>query len=530
MVALVLCTQADANAGVSSDRLPPAAEAVVLRPDVFWRSMRSPGPSWTNRAAVELYADLPLFRVANPDSRHEWSYRFAVPVPRMRYPMVSISYRASGLAALDEAFLRLDDGRGQAYSQWSLFRSSELIADGQLHTLRRDLREHTQGDRIDGIYLSLHSAADQEAWLEVTDLRFEAEAAPSAKVKRSAPMTIRVRDAEGAPVHGAKVTMDAERLNWAQSQSTEGDMAEVEIAPRVTETGKHMVRVAKAEFVTVERRVDTRFGQLAVVLPRGTMYGGQVVDIAGQPMAGVALQVHVRHERVSRLRPVPTLFTDSHGRWRTPVMPATGLALELQLSHPDVAAPTVVRTVSMEQLASGESRIELEGTQLDVHRAAQLGMAAWLAEALKRDPSLVNKIQDRLTPLHVAAQYDRVAAIDVLLDHGASLIDMTPWSTPLHRALEFGSLHAARHLLEQGADAGMLNDSGSSLLHHAIWAQSDGLCSLERLLGSIELLLEFDADVNVVHRNVGTPLDYALKISPPQVAQLLEAHGAEAGK
>jgi hypothetical protein len=67
-------------------------------------------------------------------------------------------------------------------------------------------------------------------------------------------------------------------------------------------------------------------------------------------------------------------------------------------------------------------------------------------------------------------------------------------------------------------------------LHHAIWAQSDGLCSLEQLLGSIELLLEFDAGVNVVHRNVGTPLDYALTISPPQVAQLLEAHGAEAGK
>jgi ankyrin repeat protein len=143
---------------------------------------------------------------------------------------------------------------------------------------------------------------------------------------------------------------------------------------------------------------------------------------------------------------MPTLFTDAQGRWRTPVLSEKGIGLELRFSHPDVQDPMYMRQLSAAQLAEGEFRIELAGTELDVHRAAQLGMLEWLRAALSRDPSLVSRQKERLTLLQTAAQFDRPDIIDVLVDHGADLTDMGPGSTPLHRAVEFGSLAAARRL------------------------------------------------------------------------------------
>jgi hypothetical protein len=243
-------------------------------------------------------------------------------------------------------------------------------------------------------------------------------------------------------------------------------------------------------------------------------------------MPGTAVRAHVRHRLAALMRPTPVVFTDSQGRWRTPVLPAADIELGLRLWHADVGAPMYVAQPSLSELAAGTSRIAMVGTELDVHRAAQLGKVDWLRQALAREPVLVRRQQDRHTPLHIAARFDRPEVVDVLVEAGADLEDMGPGSTALHDAVEFGSLAVARRLLERGANPDTRNVADSAPFHHAIWAQSDGLCTAAELLASVELLVEYGADVNAVHRGVGTPLDYALRVAPQPVVAALTRHGA----
>ena len=424
---------------------PPEA-AVVLSPHVFWRSTRWPGEGWTRSAAVGDLTDIPRFTVAEPDRRHAWTYRLAASVDRRTYPVLSVTYRAHGFPPDPVGFLLwLDDGRGPAYSDWTPISAADIVDDGEAHTLRRDLRDHSQGEWIKAVGIAIRSGDQTPAWLELVDLRFEADS-PGTAPEVGESVSVRVLDDDGETVAGATVTIDAERANWVRTQHTKEDGA-VTLSPLVTASGQHMLRVAKSGHVTVEvTGIMAADGPFHVVLPRGTMYGGQVVDAAGQPLPGVAVEVQVRHESVRSWRPMPTLFTDAQGRWRTPVLSEKGIGLELRFSHPDVQDPMYMRQLSAAQLAEGEFRIELAGTELDVHRAAQLGMLEWLRAALSRDPSLVSRQKERLTLLQTAAQFDRPDIIDVLVDHGADLTDMGPGSTPLHRAVEFGSLAAARRL------------------------------------------------------------------------------------
>lgn len=331
-------------------------------------------------------------------------------------------------------------------------------------------------------------------------------------------------DDDGDPVDGATVVLDAERANWSQTARTDAQ-GKATLTPWAVPRGEHTIRVSATGYATTERRLRAGNGEAQVEVVPATEYGGQVVDTAGQPMPGVSVQARVSFAGAPWWRPVPTVFTDDEGQWRLLTLPSTDATFDLLLSHPDVS-PLHVPDLSPKQLADGTARIEMPGTDLDVHRAARLGMTQWLRVELTRDPLLVGLVKDGDTPLYTAVEFDQGEIVDVLAELGAQINAPGNSGTALHRALQLGSLQAARQLLVHGADPDMRNASDSAPIHHAIWAQSDGQCTEEALLEAIDLLAGFGADMNAVHKGVGTPLDYATRVSPESVLELLQAHGA----
>lgn len=72
------------------------------------------------------------------------------------------------------------------------------------------------------------------------------------------------------------------------------------------------------------------------------------------------------------------------------------------------------------------------------------------------------------TPLHVAAVWGDLAAIEILLAHGADVNAAGEHGyTPLHEAVEQEQLEAARLLISRGASTDLKNDVGMTPLHLA---------------------------------------------------------------
>jgi hypothetical protein len=58
----------------------------------------------------------------------------------------------------------------------------------------------------------------------------------------------------------------------------------------------------------------------------------------------------------------------------------------------------------------------------------------------------------------------------------------------------------------------------------------DGQCTTAQLLARIDLLAEFSDNMSAVHRGVGTPLDYALNVSPKEIVASLRRHGGRTSR
>ncbi|CAG9462998.1 unnamed protein product [Pedinophyceae sp. YPF-701] len=113
----------------------------------------------------------------------------------------------------------------------------------------------------------------------------------------------------------------------------------------------------------------------------------------------------------------------------------------------------------------------LPGGTTPVHLAARRGHVAVLQEMLQNAPETVNREDDLgLTPLCYAVEFDRGAAVETLLAHGASLnvlcgpLDISP----LHMAVANGHADMAQLLVSRGADPGSFDHRMLSPLHYAV--------------------------------------------------------------
>jgi len=105
-----------------------------------------------------------------------------------------------------------------------------------------------------------------------------------------------------------------------------------------------------------------------------------------------------------------------------------------------------------------------------------------------------------------------------LLDAHAEIDARNRWyRTPLHCAARFGHLPAVQLLVKRGADKEARRDTNETPLHFAIEEDKPEV---------VTYLLDVGADINA-WGNRGTPLQYAQTRGRPEIAQYLESRGAK---
>jgi len=124
-----------------------------------------------------------------------------------------------------------------------------------------------------------------------------------------------------------------------------------------------------------------------------------------------------------------------------------------------------------------------------------------------------------ITPLISAVGYDAVGVVELLLQHDAD-VNLTSHSgiTPLHMAVYVNNLMCAHMLVSQGADVNAVDIAGVSPLVTAAWVEnSDAM---------VALLLDMNADVNLIAANGVTSLFHAVSNENAAMVSMLLCHGA----
>jgi len=350
---------------VDESKLPPE-QAVVIGPNLFWQSTGWATFLDTGVVAMDDTSGWPRVVMGVPWSMHIWRYGLVIPVDLQRYPIGVMTYRARNIWP--------DEGYVIYYAETSghfleLFRNEELIDDGQVHELRKDVREYESKGQIDALALSIRSGMKVPAEFELLGLRFEhaADALAVEMPKDDKPIALRVVDPKVQPVEGATVTVDAERPNWARSALTDKD-GRATVTPLANDAGKHMLRVSKPGFVAVETggRSDTQLPEQVTLSP-GLCYGGITKDEDGRPVPGTGIGIQLAgSQEAARTRSTLNLITDARGRWETPLLPAdlNSSSLSLRVAHPDYVSDPLygpaTPTPPIENLRDGTATIVLK--------------------------------------------------------------------------------------------------------------------------------------------------------------------------
>jgi ankyrin repeat protein len=154
-------------------------------------------------------------------------------------------------------------------------------------------------------------------------------------------------------------------------------------------------------------------------------------------------------------------------------------------------------------------------------RGNHLGIVALLlaSNALVNPPSITGE-----TPLHVAVQFGSVELVRLLLDHKADIEakEYPSDERPLHRAAFYGKTETVRLLLERGAKLDVKdNQFGWTALHNAAYGGRTEVT---------KLLLEKGANVNARGELGQTPLDVARESGDDRyrkVAPILKRYGGK---
>jgi ankyrin repeat protein len=157
------------------------------------------------------------------------------------------------------------------------------------------------------------------------------------------------------------------------------------------------------------------------------------------------------------------------------------------------------------------------GARQDVFECAALGLVDRLEDLLGADRDLVSRYSpDGWTPLHLAAHFGRLEAMQVLLSAGASHRAVSKNSNanqPLQAAAAGGRTDAVALLLKARAEVDARSHGGFTALH---LAAQNGIADMVRAL------LDAGADPGATTDAGKTPMDFAIGSDRGEVVGILE--------
>jgi ankyrin repeat protein len=124
-----------------------------------------------------------------------------------------------------------------------------------------------------------------------------------------------------------------------------------------------------------------------------------------------------------------------------------------------------------------ERGIDIDDAAFTEHDGAWRATALWYCVGRGRNLPLATDLLERgCDPNHslwAAAFRDDLAAIDLLLDHGAELDAVIEQETPFLSAVKTSHFRPAWHLAERGADIDIVDPNGMTALHYMLKKSSD---------------------------------------------------------
>jgi uncharacterized protein len=162
--------------------------------------------------------------------------------------------------------------------------------------------------------------------------------------------------------------------------------------------------------------------------------------------------------------------------------------------------------------------LRVHAGELDIHEAAAMGECGRLHQLIASDAMLARAVSaDGWPPLHLSAAFATPEAVELLLEHGAHIhqVSHNPMrNQALHACIALGnSVESLRLLLEAGADVNATQAGGYTPLHQAA---ANGNAA------AIELLLAHKAGKGTRCDQSKTPADYARERGHTDLADLLE--------
>jgi hypothetical protein len=339
--------------------MPAPESAVVLDLHRPWLD----GANWDSNTPPAVYGvdttgDAPHFSIVDPNAQSLWVYRLALPVDLTKYPIVVIKYRAKNTNPDSTRLLRLVAEKDGVKSRVDAFKGSDLVSDGQVHEIQQDLRD-VGGDGSLSNFAFGFRTADSAASVDLLEVRFTAPT-PVDKLKEQPALRVHVTDQNDAPLAGVKVTIDSERANFARSAQTNA-AGDVSLTPLTNECDKHMLRVEKEGYLTLEYPNtvnESGQGVLVKTMP-AARFGGVAKEANGTPAA--MAQVSIKF-KPGLLEQIPTRFqtnivTNEKGEWKSPPLPADASQLLVSLTTRDgvgQSATTQLDAANFQLTASGK--------------------------------------------------------------------------------------------------------------------------------------------------------------------------------
>ncbi len=273
-------------------------DAVVFGWPIRWWSSHWSGPETNTAAGAMLWQEdgHPRFVVTETSKRKVWVKYLDVPISAQQYPLLAMTYRATGTDPDAEDYvIYLDDTSGPDYGGLLPFLGRDVIPDGKLHTLTCDLRELKPIGNLIGLAIGVRAGSQGSAAFDLVDLRFEALGSGERPLPVNGPVRrVLVLDQTGQAVKGATVTIDAGRDNWARSASTDAQ-GRATVQPYRTAGRRHMIRVTKPNMTPVEIRdlpVKTD-GLIVAVMEPAAYYSGIVVDENDSPLPNTVVRITI---------------------------------------------------------------------------------------------------------------------------------------------------------------------------------------------------------------------------------------------